>query len=318
MKRAIAVSVVHWSLGLALGCLALIWLAARVHWADAIMAWQTAWQRFSLPALLPLIAALALSTLLRGKRLQIELGRCMPSPPAWRDCVTVLILHNAVLNVLPLRAGELGYPVLAKRWLGLDLVWGVGSLIRMRLQDLGLIVCAAIVCWTPWSPLARVASSMLVAAGAVALSMWIGHRLAARAAATRTTTAVDTSAAHRLPEYRADLLTWLLSLGNWTVKLGGIALALHALGATPTLAVAWRSALGGEIAAVLPAQGPAGLGTYEAGMWLGAGAAAGEPLLAAALAVHLVWLAVTLAAAAGILVWRRGSPPATPLRRMPL
>jgi voltage-gated potassium channel Kch len=58
--------------------------------------------------------------------------------------------------------------------------------------------------------------------------------------------------------------------------------------------------LGGELAGVQPLQGPAGLGSYQAGVWLAARASDTlEPaLLAAALAVHAFALIVALGAAA--------------------
>jgi hypothetical protein len=64
--------------------------------------------------------------------------------------------------------------------------------------------------------------------------------------------------------------------------------------------LALRAALGGELAGVQPLQGPAGLGTYEAGVWLASGAHAAEQarVVAAALAVHAFSLAVALGAAA--------------------
>jgi hypothetical protein len=67
---------------------------------------------------------------------------------------------------------------------------------------------------------------------------------------------------------------------------------------------AFQGALGGEWAGLLPLQGPAGLGTYEAGVWLAAGikdAAVVTQLPAAALLIHVFCLAVSLGAA--LLAW---------------
>ena len=52
-------------------------------------------------------------------------------------------------------------------------------------------------------------------------------------------------------------------------------------------------ALGGELAGILPIQGPAGFGTYEAGVWAGASLHGGPSLRVAApaVAVHLFSLA---------------------------
>ena len=78
----------------------------------------------------------------------------------------------------------------------------------------------------------------------------------------------------------------------------------------PPLA-ALAGALGGELAAVLPVQGPAGLGTYEAGVWAGVQSQApgtfdNAALLGAALAVHA--LGVVVALAAGLLALTRRAP----------
>ena len=64
-----------------------------------------------------------------------------------------------------------------------------------------------------------------------------------------------------------------------------------------------RGAIGGEWGALLPLQAPGGLGTYEAGVWAGLQAhslgrdIALDTRVAAALIVHLFWLAVSLLAA---------------------
>jgi hypothetical protein len=102
---------------------------------------------------------------------------------------------------------------------------------------------------------------------------------------------------------RAPRSAWLLSLGNWVCKLCVVAILLSSLLDIPIKA-AFQGALGGEWAGLLPLQGPAGLGTYEAGVWLAAGIkdnAVAAQLPAAALLVHVFCLAVSLGAA--LLAW---------------
>jgi hypothetical protein len=98
---------------------------------------------------------------------------------------------------------------------------------------------------------------------------------------------------------RAPRSAWLLSLANWLCKLSVVAILLSSLLAMSPQA-ALQGALGGEWAGLLPLQGPAGLGTYEAGVWLAAGlqdASVAAQLPAAALLVHVFCLAVSLGAA---------------------
>jgi hypothetical protein len=85
----------------------------------------------------------------------------------------------------------------------------------------------------------------------------------------------------------------------WTLKIlanGGLLAAL--VGLSPETAL--RAALGGELGGVQPVQPPAGLGAYEAGVWLAASVdgSTGPVLVAGALAVHAFSLAVALGAAA--------------------
>ena len=116
---------------------------------------------------------------------------------------------------------------------------------------------------------------------------------------------------------------WLLTLANWALKLAAGASLLSAI-TDANFIHAWAGALGGELAAIVPLQGPAGFGTYEAGVWVGmasglpagiqgaANAAAG-PLtqaISAALALHLCFLLCAVLAGLVALWLSRLAPPA--------
>ena len=95
---------------------------------------------------------------------------------------------------------------------------------------------------------------------------------------------------------------WLWTIANWTIKLAAQAWLLAAL-IPAGLDVGAAGALGAELAAILPVQGVAGFGTYEAG----AAAAllpSGVPLatgLQVALALHL--FVIACAVSAGAIAW---------------
>src|SRR5690606_4482184 len=105
-------------------------------------------------------------------------------------------------------------------------------------------------------------------------------------------------------------LAWLATLGNWAVKLAAGAWLLSAVSTAPW-GIAWAGALGGELAAIVPLQGPAGFGTYEAGVWAGmatqlpADSGALAQAVSAALALHACFLlcAVLAGALASLLSW---------------
>jgi len=254
----------------------LVWLLRGIDWARLT-------ELRSVPAWVWL--ACAAGTLagygLRGLRMHEE-WRDHPRASRWQ-CLRLFVTHNAALSVVPLRGGELAYPLLLKRQLGVPVPQALASLVGLRVQDacvllgLGLLLFAALI-----GPGQAAGAAVLVVAGVIGLVLFRRRQ----GASTGPT------------------IGWLLSLGNWVLKLSVTAVWLTQLGGLswwPSLRGAW----GGEVAAVLPLQGPAALGTYEAGVWLMAqwprsaeavGAAASHVALAA-FAAHLYQIVMALLAA---------------------
>lgn len=209
----------------------------------------------------------------------------------WREAMRVILYHNAAVLLLPMRAGELGYPLLVKQVFGASWQASWRSLMWLRLQDVMVLATLAVWLW----PGVSVAWRVLM------VLFWLGL-LTAPARLWRGLLkrrmrgmALVRSLMHR----RNGLSGWFLSWGNWLLKLAAVAGLLHSLApeqASLGWAPALAGALGGELAALLPVQGPAGLGTYEAGVWLFSGLpVAAAPLLGlVALGVHAFCLAVSL------------------------
>jgi hypothetical protein len=246
--------------------------------------------------------ALAASYLLRAWRLRDEwrgrIGLGM------RDALHLTLLHSAALNLLPLRSGEAGYPLLLWRRHGVALPESAASLLWLRVQD-SVVLGSAAACLLllpgplPW----RVAAAL----AAVALWAWwlpavASLAIRSLAAAAGTPGMLRRGALRVLGVVRCGSVTgWACTAGHWSAKLGASVLLLQALVDLPT-ASAWSGAALGEVAAALPLQAPAGFGAYEAGVWLGAqhgGSGAAAPaLLGAALNVHLFVIVFALAGAA--------------------
>lgn len=215
----------------------------------------------------------------------------------WRRAVgldtalRLTLLHNAAVLLLPFRAGEAGYPLLVRQVFGARLRVALRSLVWLRVQDacilgvLGVLLWPGMPTWLMWlCPLGLLGLVWLPAA-------WWLRLLKRRQWWARLLRQV----LHR----RATRAAWLLSLGNWLCKLGVVALLLSQLLPLAHM-TSLQAAIGGELASLLPLQGPAGLGTYEAGVWLGAGlsSASTQAVAGAALLVHVFCLAVSLGAAA--------------------
>lgn len=218
---------------------------------------------------------------------------------AWR----LQVLHNAAVNALPMRAGEAGYAWLLHRDHGVRLADSLPSLVWLRLQD-ALMLLGWV--WLLLAPLPLVWRITLLGLTGAAVARWAPPML--RSLASRLPRRFSEALASRRGGWRS----WACSAGNWTLKLLAVAALLGPL-AGLSWSAALQGALGGELAALLPLQGPAGLGTYEAGVWAGSlwgSGASPQPgftaaLVAAALLVHVLWFATGLAAAALTLLWQR-------------
>jgi hypothetical protein len=219
---------------------------------------------------------------------------------AWRKRVglgvalRLILLHNAAVLLLPFRSGEAGYPLLVKKVFGAPLGMALRSLGWLRVQDACVLALLGLLLWPgtpPW--LMWLAPSALVGLVLLPARWWL-HWLRRRAWWAK--------ALRRVLHRRATRAAWLLALANWVCKLGVVAMLLGQL-LPLTFWTGLQAALGGELASLLPLQGPAGLGTYEAGVWVGAGltSAPTQAVAAAALLVHVFCLAVSLGASA--LAW---------------
>lgn len=228
-------------------------------------------------------------------------------------CLRIVLIHNAMINVVPFRGGEAAFPLLLRQYFGVPLPRAIASLFWFRLQDAFVVMALAVMVW-PGLPLRLRALGIL---GLLALAWWLPRwaraphdwkdrgGLAGKGAKIRDAFADST---------RHARFGWLWTIANWSVKFLAQATLLAAL-VPATLAVGASGTLGAELAAILPIQGVAGFGTYEAGS-----AAAlfphGVPLasgLQAALALHL--FVIACAVTSGAIAWLFPAP--TPVQCAP-
>lgn len=267
------------------------------------------------------LLGLLLSYLMRAARLQVVMGlnngpndhSPAGAPPRKAlglrlDALRVILMHNAAVNLLPMRAGELSFPWLASTQLRMPLAQAVASLLWMRLQDLAVLLALGLLLW-PGLPMGWRAAGLTL----LALGWFVGLKLldllqvsSNASAPTKWRQLLQRLHAALIDPHHHRPAAWGFTWANWTIKLTAGALLLSAITQTH-LGAGWAGALGGELAAVVPIQGPAGFGTYEAGVWAGfalstpASTLAQGHAVAAALALHLCFL--LCAVAAGAIAW---------------
>ena len=276
----------------ALYTLVLIVLLAGVHfwvgWDHIGQAWLTlGWQ-----AGVAAVGLLLLSYYVRALRIFYYFHH--QAPMTQSACHKLVLNHTAWNNFLPMRSGELAYPLLMKRYFQVDYSRSMASLLWLRLMDLHtLVLCGLALVWTLWPSLWGWGVWGLIA-GIPLLSFALKNALRQfnQARWDWLETALD-----GLPHQWALLLKlWGLTWLNWGFKLGLFVFLIHSMSGL-ALTQALAAALGGELSSVLPVHGFGGFGTYEAGMlapllWLEVDP---RQLTATAINVHLLILGASVA-----------------------
>jgi hypothetical protein len=251
---------------------------------------------------LPVLAAFALAALvqwLRAWRFAVMLTGRLALPGV---ALTRIAFQLNFWNfVLPLRLGELSFPVLMKRHLGHDLLHSGGVLLLARLFDLatvGAILLGAAAALDVWPGAGRALlvlgalglglAPLGLAIGGLALRPWLAQLPRIGNAAAKLTAGLDA-----IGGYGAGLTAVGLSLAIW-LALGLTAiLVAGAVVATVSPAAAILGGAAGNIAFALPINGIAGLGPPQAA-WVAATTWVGVPwddAVVSALALHAVVLA---------------------------
>lgn len=258
-------------------------------------------------AILPAVLGLFASYALRALRIWDEFRH--DTALSYLDCLRLMLIHNAFVNLLPLRSGELAFPILLKRHAGIDYARSTGSLFWWRLQDLSVLLGIAALSWPELPSVIRV----------LVLASWFALIFAGAGYARRYESKLDTLELEKpttglfgklliafAQATRASRRGWLWTIANWSVKLVAQSILLAAL-LPGELRVAAVGVLGAEAAAVLPIQGLAGFGSFEAGA-AAALATQGYAIsdgLRVALVLHLFVLAcAVLASFPAWLLWR--------------
>jgi Uncharacterised protein family (UPF0104). len=292
-------------------------VAAVQHW------WG--WGRLFAPwrVLDPLDVALAVAGLLLSYGLRaLRIYWAERDIPRGRmvSCLRLVLLNNSFNLLLPMRSGEASFPLLMRRWFGVDLGRATGILVWLRLLDLHVLAAIGVICAARgWLSADQGLDDLALVLAAVAVAapplLFAGRRGLARRLAGRRGRV--SGLLHRLlaglPEHPSGLLRDLLMTWcGWGVKLAALGWVLSHLAHLPS-ALGVLGAIGGDLSTVLPIHSPGGFGTYEAGVLaLLAPARAPTPeLLAAAVNLHL--LVLTTALASGALAWLAGGLGARPM-----
>lgn len=267
-----------------------------VGWRELIYPWL-----FIENSLLILVAVLLLSLTYVIRTLRIY--RYFRMQSGFGSCLRVLVQHTLLVNVLPMRAGELAFPALMKRYFGMPVQRSFPALLWLRALDLHVILCIPllVVAMTLEPNTSRLATVVAVVWVMLLFVVFLSSRALGALMSGRDSKVcrVVRPVLAAVPASPWSLLEdWFLTMANWILKLGVFAWIIHMFSSQsylPSLA----GAIGGEIGSMLPIQGIAGFGTYEAGVVsaMRAFRVSTNDALTGAMNLHLFALGVSICAA---------------------
>lgn len=210
----------------------------------------------------------------------------------------LILQHNALNNLLPMRTGEASFPLLMQTYLGIRPTRSIPTLVWFRLLDLHTLGLIGLLCLgglglPNWARTGLVLLALplpwLVQLLHRRIAAWLSPRLPAKLSWL-------TAMLNGLPEGAGYFWeAWLWTLLNWLVKLLAFAWVLGFF-IDVSVYAALFGVIAGDLTSVLPVHGFAGIGTYEAGVVAGLlpfGVDA-EAAVAAAVNLHLLLLGSTL------------------------
>ncbi|WP_295402395.1 lysylphosphatidylglycerol synthase transmembrane domain-containing protein [uncultured Thiocystis sp.] len=278
-----------------LGGILLLALLAAVQWTIGWGPLLAPWRELSPWLLGWLFLLTALSYALRAVRVSDYFRpRFSGQFPA---VLRLSILHNTANNLLPMRAGELVFPWLMRRYFGHGLLDSAAALLWIRLLDLHFLALIAILIlnlsrpsWIWWG------LALLWVAGLALIVFVSGMGEAARLAGNgkiRSTIRRVLLAAPRDHWLVARVYGWTALI--WTLKFAAFTSLLKFFLPLDL----WRllaGVMGAELSSVLPFHGIAGSGSYELAAVAALAPLGVDPKLALAGAVnlHLFLLGSTL------------------------
>ena len=252
------------------------------------------WLRVSPIALmLPTLMVLG-SYLLRSARL-MDWFYPIPSGAA----IKIMLQHNLWNNLLPMRTGELSFPVLLQRHLQIAPSQSLVALAWFRILDLMclLLILASTYAWLQGFPF-LILFLLIAALAFLPLAHYLLLNMLPKVTAS-------------LPSWLSEKLNLLVNamqlelsklwrclgwtFANWALKLVAFGY-VFTLFADVNMQTGIISAIGGELTSILPIHGVAGAGTYEAGV-VGLSLTTTvdtETALAAGVNLHLFLLSITL------------------------
>ena len=191
---------------------------------------------------------------------------------SFSTCIKLVLHHNMLNNLLPMRAGEISFPILMSRYFNIPASRSIPTLLWFRILDLHTLLGIAIIAIAGIFYNYIVALLLFAGWMTVPVIMFKTHTLLINKLDPQTNNRFQSlmlTGLASLPQTSGDFFrawgwTWL----NWSIKISVMAWIIL-LFLDTSFNIAYMGAITGDLTSVLPIHGIAGFGSYEAGILAG-------------------------------------------------
>jgi len=253
---------ISWIFGILLLSLFVIWFDRNYAWSSLMHLWQ----KLSPQDGFIILTLMLLSYLIRSIRVYTFFIEHKKS-----DFLTFLrttLLHNFFNVFLPMRSGAITFPIMLKRYLNIDPVQSSALLVWFLFLDLQLLLLLVMFFILHGSVHILILIGLIIAVYNIP---YLIFRL--RIYITRKEVFRKSKFLSRLitgiPRTSSQFwITFFWTTLNWPIKLLAYGWLLSRIILIPLMDGIWAS-LTGDLGSIIPLQGLAGFGTYEAGVIFG-------------------------------------------------
>ncbi len=271
-------------------------------WRDIL----SPWHKLSLANLLLTTLFIFYSYWARSMRIYDYFNSDMQG--AYKSCLKLVLHHNMLNNLLPMRTGEISFPVLMLRYFNISTSKSIPALLYFRILDLHTLLSIALLVTVGYLYNIYIAIGVFFIWMGVPVVLFKTNIFILNKLTTRTNTRINTilvKCLSSLPQQlRAFIRSWIWTWINWIVKIG-VSSWIILLFLDTSFNIAIMGAIMGDLTSVLPIYGIAGFGTYEAGILAGLhlfensnNIINNETALQAAVYLHLIILGAAIAGGA--------------------
>jgi uncharacterized membrane protein YbhN (UPF0104 family) len=256
--------VFRWLIGVCIFIGFVIWIEIQFGWMELL----NTWRYLSAGKVLVALCLFFASYTIRAVRIFDYFFTRMAG--RFTVCLRLVLYHTFFNNMLPMRSGELAFPVLMGRYFSVSPAESLPALLWLRFMDFHfLLLIGSMALW--WKIIISPAV-LPVYLGVLAFPVlfFILRKKASNWAESKETRFYRFAARliHGIPDKTGVFWrTWLWTVLNWSVKLCVFAWLLKQFVDVP-FTHALLGSLMGEMSSVLPVHGFAGAGTYEGGIMM--------------------------------------------------